>query len=66
MKMFCKREIVLLQGLNIEKENTYVPSLQNHDFLGDRPFFCGFDDALQKNARESSVNSWGGLRYCLH
>lgn len=27
--------------------------------LGDRPFFCGFDEALQKNARESSVNTWG-------
>lgn len=60
MKMFCKREIILLQGLNIENENTYVPSLQNHDILGDGPFFCGFDDALQKNAREISVNSWGG------
>ena len=65
--MFCKREIILLQGLNIENENTYVPSLQNHDILGDGPFFCGFDDALQKNARESSVNSWGGtsIRFTL-
>ena len=59
-KLFCYKD-----WISRKKKHMCLLS-QNHDILGDRPFFCGFDEALQKNAHEISVNSWGELRYGLH